>query len=97
MSWLSIPSGLIVGALVVILYVGVELLRKRKPLLRDASAIFLGFPGVVLGINIFFRSLDDVNCPVEGESRTYFAFSGMALVWISVESIASGFRKAANP
>ncbi len=96
MNLLSLSTALILGVAVVVIYVIVACVRKKKPALSEAAVIFLSFPGVMGGISVFLRCLDDATSPVKGEERAYFAFAGLAMVWVAIASVIEAFGKTKN-
>ncbi len=93
MRLFSLTTSLALGGVLVVVYVVVACLRREKPVLSDAGTVFVSASGVIGGINVFVRCLDEITSPVQGEERIYFAFAGLAMIWLSVAAVLEALGK----
>lgn len=99
MRLFSLTTSLMLGGALVVAYVAVACWRRERPVLNEAGTIFVSASGVMGGINVFVRCLDEITSPVQGEERIYFAFAGLTMIWLSVASVfdALGKRRYFQP
>ncbi|MBX3749667.1 MAG: hypothetical protein KF897_06240 [Opitutaceae bacterium] len=89
----SLTTSLALGGALVVAYVVAACFRREKPVLSEAGTVFVSASGVIGGINVFVRCLDELTSPVQGEERIYFAFAGLTMIWLSIASVLDALGK----
>jgi len=89
----SLTTSLILGGVLVVAYVAIACILREKPVLSAAGTVFISASGVIGGVNVFVRCLDEIASPVQGEERIYFAFAGLTMIWLSVASVFDALAK----
>ena len=85
-------AGVILGSVLVGLYLFASLRRKNTPNLRDAAVLFLASCGASAGVKLCVMSVSSASLAALNEERAYIFLGGLAVVWISSETIIRVFK-----
>jgi hypothetical protein len=87
--------GLSIGVLCTIAYICLSVSAKKNPDLKRAFELFIAAVGITAGVKICWYvgtghlgdSLKKAGVPLADEDLVYFFLGGVALVWLSVDTI----------
>lgn len=92
MRLLSLSFGFVLGAIGVASYVVIACLRRKVPVLGEAAVVFMSFPGIIGGIGVFLRTIDEENNHADSDERTYLALAGITMIWVSVSALVKTYN-----
>jgi len=89
---------IVFGVVLIVIYVYKTLRNphiNKEPDLADGVVLFLSGAGISAGIKVCYIAiaLDSNICIAIGNERTYIFLGGIAVIWVSVQTIATLFPK----
>ncbi len=86
--------GISAGVLCVLAYVLTTVRHQtRKVLLSDGVMLFLATSGIAAGIKVCTIALNRSLLTTLKEERTYIFLGGLAVIWVSVDTVIRIFRE----
>lgn len=86
--------GIVVGSLLTLAYMGVAFARKGKPQLHNVVILYLCAAGVAAGGKVCLLACQSTVLQALNHERLYVFIGGLAVIWVSVISLAQPFLPA---
>jgi len=87
--------GLGIGGILA-LFVAAAVGRRPAPNLAEGAVTFLSGSAICAGIKICLLAANDSKLGVEQSDRIYVFLGGLAVVWVSIDTILTSLRERGN-